>query len=593
MCALVLGVACKGTEPVTLVPTTIDVSPAAVTFGALTRVRTLAAVVRDQRGDTIASPSVQWGVGNGTVASVDASGRVTALGLGVTQVYATVQRNAGPIRDSATITVTQVPAGIVKVVGDQQFDTASGTLPTSIVVQVNDSTSHGISGVIVTFAVTQGGGNVSAATDTTDFGGRASTSWTLGPALGANALGVTAAGTGITGNPLSFGATAVAAGSGRTVGVFAGDGETGLTGSTVNVPPAVVFRDGLGTPIAGKSVTFAVTGGGGSLQGAATTTDANGVARVGSWSLTAGANALTATVNDTGLIIGNPVSFTATGASAAYHIDVRFPVAMSPARQALFTTAAARWESLIFGDVPDLQVMFPTGACGVNIPINETIDDIIIYAILDSIDGPGHILGQAGPCVARSSSHLPLIGVMEFDTADVATLESTGQFALVIEHEMGHVLGYGVIWNTLGLLGAGGTSDSHFTGLQALAAFNSSGGLNFSGGSKVPVENCVGFPPNTCGAGTQDSHWRESVFHNELMTGFINAGANPLSVVTTASMGDLGYLVNYAASDVYVVPPAPPVVTQATTLVLGDDILRMPIMEVDAVGRVVRIVAPR
>jgi hypothetical protein len=590
VCALVLGVACKGTEPVTLVPTTIDVSPAAVNFGALTRVRTLAAVVRDQRGDTIVAPSVQWGVGNGTVASVDATGRVTALGLGVTQVYATVQRNSGPIRDSATITVTQVPAGLVKVLGDQQFDTASGTLPTSIVVQVNDSTSHGIRGVIVTFAVTQGGGNVSASTDTTDFGGRASTSWTLGPVLGANTLGVTAAGGGITGNPLSFGATAVAAGAGRTVSVLAGDGETGLTGSMVNVPPAVVFRDGLGTPLAGKSVTFAVTGGGGSLQGAAATTDANGVARVGSWSLTAGANALTATVNDTGVIIGNPVSFTATGVSAAYHIDVRFLVPTTPARQAVFTAAASRWESLIIGDVPDFLLSVATNQCVSGQPaIHETVDDILIYAILDSIDGPGKILGQAGPCFVRSGSLLPVFGVMKFDTADVAALESSGRFALVIEHEMGHVLGYGTIWGNL-LVDPVSTgnpgADPHFVGIQALAAFDRSGGASYSLSAKVPLEN-------TGGTGTANAHWRETVFKNELMTGFINSGANPLSVVSTASMGDLGYLVNYAASDTYVVPPAPPVSTGGSILVMGNDILRMPIMEVDAAGRVVRTVAPR
>ncbi len=585
ICVLVLGVACKGTEPVTLVPTTIDVSPAAVTFGALTSVRTLVAVVRDQHGDTLAVPSVQWSVGNGTVASIDPSGHVTARGLGVTQAYATLPVSSGQIRDSATISVSQVPAQLVKVSGDQQFDTTAGTLPASIVVQVNDSTSHGIRGVIVTFDVTQGGGNVSAAVDTTDFGGRVSTSWTLGPGLGANALSATAAGSGITGNPLSFGATAVAAGSGQTVNVFAGDGQTGLTGFSVNVPPAVVLRDGLGTPLAGKSVTFAMTGGGGNLLGASATTDANGVARVGSWSLTAGANSLTATVNDTGVIIGNPVSFTAMGAAAAYHIDVRFPVAMSPARQAVFTTAAARWESLIFGDVPDVPVNFTTGVCGVTQPVTGTVDDIVIFAILDSIDGPGNILGQSGFCVSRLSSHLPLIGVMEFDTADVAGLESSGRFGLVIEHEMGHVLGYGTEWNALALLSGGGGSDPHFVGAQALVAFDGNGGLNYSLGAKVPVEN-------TGGAGTRDAHWREAVFKNELMTGFINAGANPLSVVTTASMGDLGYLVNYAASDVYVVP-APPVATRGTMLVLGNDILRMPVMEVDAAGRVVRTVAPR
>ncbi len=130
-------------------------------------------------------------------------------------------------------------------------------------------------------------------------------------------------------------------------------------------------------------------------------------------------------------------------------------------------------------------------------------------------------------------------------------------------HEMGHVLGYGTIWNcticqglVVGRTSQGGT-DPHFVGATATTAFNRSGGLNYSAGAKIPVENCVGFPPGGCGSGTYDSHWRESVFDSELMTGFIeSSGPNPLSVITTASMGDLGHRVNYAASDAYTVTNA-------------------------------------
>jgi Big-like domain-containing protein/leishmanolysin len=584
--------ACSSGESFTAVPTTIDVVPSAVSFGTLGRVRTLRAVARDQRGDTIAGPGIQWSVGNGTVASVDGAGNVTALQSGATQVYATAQGSSGPIRDSAVITVTQVPAQLVKASGDQQMDTASGTLPAAVAVRVNDSLGHPVANVPVGFVVTQGGGSLSASADTTDVLGQASVLWTLGPAIGVNALSVTVAGSGVSGSPALFGATAVAAGSRPSVAAAAGDGQIGLVSFAVNTPPSVIVRGPGGSPLAGKSVRFAVTGGGGTVQGGTVVTDASGLAQVGAWSLTAGANALTATVQDTGVYIGNPVTFTATGSAAAYHIDVRFLVPTTPSRQAVFAAAASRWETLIFGDVPDFPLKRPAGGCGGVLPaIDETVDDIIIYAILDSIDGPGKILGQSGPCTIRGNGQ-PVTGVMIFDTADVAGLEMTGRFALVIEHEMGHVLGYGTTWDILGLLAGGGTTDSHFTGAQALAAFNRSGGQAFVTGSKVPVENCVGFQPGTCGAGTQDSHWRESVFKNELMTGFINNGANPLSVVTTASMGDLGYLVNYAGSDVYAVPTAP-AMPSGTTLVLGDDIRRVAIEVVDATGRVVRTIAPR
>src|SRR5512146_16977 len=565
--ALALGAfACKGTEPFVPVPMAIDVLPGTVSFGAIGGARTLTAVVLDQRGDTIRNPSVTWSVGNGTVANVDATGHVSALAVGTTKVFASAQGSSTPLKDSVTVSV----------------------------VQVNDSFAHPIAGVEVAFTVTQGGGSVAPATSTTDAQGHAATVWTLGSGTGTNAISAAVVGTGISGNPASFAATAVAAGSLSSVAAFAGDGQTGLTGFAVNQPPAVVLRDGNGAPIAGKGVTFTVIQGGGSIQGGSTVTDANGVARVGSWTLTLGANALTATVQNAGMVLGNPVTFTATGAAAAYHIDVRFPVATTPARQAVFAAAATKWESLIFGDVPDVVFNSPNSSCGGT--VSGTVDDIVIFAVLDSIDGPGKILGQSSPCLVRRGSLLPVVGFMEFDTADVKGLETSGAFALVIEHEMGHVLGYGTIWSNLNLLVGGGTSDSHFIGPQALAAFDRVGGQSFTSGSKVPVENCVGFPASACGSGTQDSHWRELVFNNELMTGFIDTGTNPLSVVSTASMGDLGYLVNYAASDVYTVPVAAAAAAPAapgTKLSLGNDILRMPILVVDRAGRVVQTIPPR
>ncbi len=38
------------------------------------------------------------------------------------------------------------------------------------------------------------------------------------------------------------------------------------------------------------------------------------------------------------------------------------------------------------------------------------------------------------------------------------------------------------------------------------------------------------------------------------MTGYINAGVNPLSRLTIASLEDLGHTVNYNVSDPYVLP---------------------------------------
>ena len=70
----------------------------------------------------------------------------------------------------------------------------------------------------------------------------------------------------------------------------------------------------------------------------------------------------------------------------------------------------------------------------------------------------------------------------------------------------------------------------------------------------VPVEN-------TGGAGTADAHWRDAVFFNELMTGFVNSRVtvpigimNPLSVMSIQSLADVGYTVNPLAADPFAIP---------------------------------------
>lgn len=84
--------------------------------------------------------------------------------------------------------------------------------------------------------------------------------------------------------------------------------QNGLIGAPVGILPAVRVTDEDGQAMAGVAVTFAVTGGGGTVTGGAATTNASGVATVGSWTLGAnpGANTLTASV--TGL---TAVTFTA------------------------------------------------------------------------------------------------------------------------------------------------------------------------------------------------------------------------------------------------------------------------------------------
>ena len=286
-------------------------------------------------------------------------------------------------------------------------------------VVVKDGAGNPVAGVTVTFAITQGGGSLNGATQTTNASGVATvTDWTLGPLAGTNTVTATATGSGISGNPVSFNATgtasgathlsittqpsstaqsgavfaaqpviqlrdangnavsqagvsvtvtasggtlggtasattnasgvatfsglsisglvgsytltfqstglasvtsgniALSAGAAATIATSAGDAQSAPVGMAVPIDPAVLVTDGAGNPVAGRSVTFAVATGGGSITGGNATTNASGIATVGSWTLgaTAGPNTLTATSAGLG---GSPLTFTATGTTGS------------------------------------------------------------------------------------------------------------------------------------------------------------------------------------------------------------------------------------------------------------------------------------
>jgi subtilisin-like proprotein convertase family protein len=230
------------------------------------------------------------------------------------------------------------------------------------------------------------------------------------------------------------------------------------------------------------------------------------------------------------------LAFTLTETTSSdFAINVRFLGGLTPTQRAVFDTAAARWSEIIIGDLPSVTVD------------GTVIDDVVIDAQGVAIDGASGILGQAGPTRLRSGSGLPATGIMEFDIGDLAQLEASGGLMNVIIHEMGHVLGIGTLWRNRNLLVGGGSPNPIFTGMNAMREFAAL--VDAAAPTPVPVAN-------TGGQGTRDGHWRETVFGSELMTGFLNPAFNPISRLTIASLEDLGYTVNYAAADPYVLPTA-------------------------------------
>jgi len=535
---------------------------------------------------------------------------------GVQAVTASVTGGAAPATFSATANPGAAKS-VAKQAGDGQSRSTGVTVATPPAVLVRDTFNNAVPGVTVTFSVPAGSGSITGASRVTNSSGIAAVgSWTLGN-VGTDSLVATVTGSGIANNPVTFTATSTAAGAPANVAVVAGNNQPGLVGYGVNVRPAVLVTDAGSGPVPNATVTFAVQSGGGSVTGGSATTNGSGIAQVGKWTLgaSAGINTLTATVTGTG-ISGNPLTFTDTAVAGQFTIQLQYYGNYTPtaAEQAAFTAAVTRWQQIIYRHWGGPVSLADTaGTCGGGEPaLNTTITDVLILASFDSIDGTGKILAESGPCFLRTSNGQAVMGVMKFDTADVAGLITSGQLNEVVLHEMNHVLGFGTLWslsspfpnvNCLQLPSnpPGTLLDTYFscTGgpANALAEFDSVGGATYTGagqaygGNRVPVENCANAPYtySTCGAGTANGHWRETVFGNELMTGYINSGTNPLSVLSIAADQDLGYTVNYDAADPYTHVFTAPAASGAAPLYLGNDIRHGPIYLVDALGRVVGV----
>jgi hypothetical protein len=260
-----------------------------------------------------------------------------------------------------------------------------------------------------------------------------------------------------------------------------------------------------------------------------------------------------------------------------------FPVAPVPAGVLPhLEDAIAEWEAAITGDLPGTHIpsgFFQPEFCGgFGSLLNGTsTDDIIIVINIAPIDGPGGVLGQAGPCGLRGGSDLPFAGVVTLDSEDLDRLVGNETLTFIISHEIAHVLGFGTIWRRMDLISGHGGADPRFVGPRAVQAFQELGGS----GTTVPVEN-------QGGEGTRDGHWRQTVFRNERMTGFSAAPGvfQPLSAVSLASFLDKGYDVDLGRADSFALAAALVAPEGHLGHALGhDDILREPIRVLHPDGR--------
>src|SRR5207302_1602058 len=173
-----------------------------------------------------------------------------------------------------------------------------------------DANGNPVAQVAVTFAVAPGNGTITGASQTTNASGVATVgSWTLSATAGPNTL--TATSTGLSGSPVTFGATGTA-GTAATIAANSPTSQTATVGTAVGSPPSVIVKDANGNPVTGVAVTFAVAPGNGTITGGSQTTNGSGIATVGSWTLKIGRAPSRESASSSG-VGGSPVTFSATG----------------------------------------------------------------------------------------------------------------------------------------------------------------------------------------------------------------------------------------------------------------------------------------
>ncbi len=294
--------------------------------------------VTDRFGTPIGNLEVSWvAEGGGSVdplhSITSANGRAgTTRILGTTPgTYTTVATVAGLPDEPVVFRTTAVAARLV--LTTQPSFVASDGVPfeRQPVLQLQNTQGEPLArpNVAVTVQIASGGGTLSGVTTVVS-----------------NADGVVAfADLAIRGSPgartLIFAADGFASatsapvgvdvGGPATIGIAAGNEQTVAAGTVVPIAPAVIVRDGDGTPVPGVPIQFTVTSGGGSVTGAAQFTGDDGIARVGGWTLgsAVGENTLEAGVPGADLG-GGPIIFTADGVAGPVSAD-QTTVTASPA----------------------------------------------------------------------------------------------------------------------------------------------------------------------------------------------------------------------------------------------------------------------
>lgn len=276
-----------------------------------------------------ADVTINWVLASGS--AVLASGTSDTDSAGDASITVTAGPVVGPVSiiatraDEPTATVafslntSPTPNNTLVIVsGDGQSGVIGSPANSPLVVVLRDGFGNAVSGQTVNWSVVSGPATLTNATSNSDAGGQASNTFNFGNGSGASVIRASAFGGALN---IDFAANAVMV----SLVASGGNGQAGAVSTALPValtvqisPPAGVFAATGSAPrkplaLSGVPITFAVTGGGGSISVINAVTNAAGQA---STVLTLGPAAGTNTVSAT--VPGGPsTSFSATGLTAA------------------------------------------------------------------------------------------------------------------------------------------------------------------------------------------------------------------------------------------------------------------------------------
>ena len=175
----------------------------------------------------------------------------------------------------------------------------------------------------------------------------------------------------------------------------------------------------------------------------------------------------------------------------SFNIELVFLDDVPELYRELFDKAVDKVESIITSDLEDIDFTYNSINEYVRglgrVQVNEEVDDILVFVKFTYLSGDA--IGSGGPLLFRETSHLPVLGQVRIDKEHLDTTDELGITLDIFVHELLHAVGFGTsLWEKKGLLHSYTYTKKYFSGKYALDAFNSVGGLNYSG-RKVPVDS--------------------------------------------------------------------------------------------------------